>query len=380
MTLSSSLASQLDLILPLFTLNIDIVDQILKLHTNIPIKWNEKPIPLRQYRIASKYVLETITHSKEYSPNLLKPLQLLFHQFESCISSSGGELLLLDMLSVLTIVCNGTIEQKARYLFDWYNVSQDGFMNELELGAMIHRVSGCFHNVLAMTTSDLAISSSNRNISNLSQTLDEAMHIAMKARVFTNSSGELKLKAGLRYPDFLHWISTSPDCAFFNQISSALSKLVLVVKSLQHRTIKLHDAIHNNTLEKACYPPPHKLESSRLRQYPVAPIFIMSTDTAISFVMVIAEDIEVYVKIQMLGNTSLRSEHMEIVDREFYRTISLGKLARRRCRGAVERIDIDELQPDRRYVLTTYTNQYIYDQVRASTKPDRFQPSSSSQV
>ena len=64
-----------------------------------------------------------------------------------CVSNRilGPRVILLDLLSVLALLVRGTLEEKAQYLFDWYNISKTGVLSEVEHTMLIMRISNCLH-------------------------------------------------------------------------------------------------------------------------------------------------------------------------------------------------------------------------------------------
>lgn len=148
----------------------------------------------------------------------------------------GQMVYLLDVLTVLVIIFRGSLKEKARFLFDWYNVSQTGIMTEVEHAVCIRRTSECFYKIKAIGVIDV--------------TEEDAKHIALEARVRkTASGGQMKFIPGLTYEDFYQWTRDSAESAVLVKFVRVLDRLVDTLVAILNRV----DAVGRIIAEKKAY-------------------------------------------------------------------------------------------------------------------------------
>eukprot|EP01031_Cornospumella_fuschlensis_P029268 gene29268-35335_t len=141
--------------------------------------------------------------------------------------------LVLDLLTTLCILLGGEIEEKAMLLFKWYNLNQQGLMEEDEHYLLIRRVGLCLKKL--------------RILGNLDLTDAEARFFAIQARVVPSSH----FLPGLTLADFTSWIRNSAECKIYFSFIHVFNRLVDMMVTLDRYAQAAHSvSAHQDSLPR----------------------------------------------------------------------------------------------------------------------------------
>jgi hypothetical protein len=146
----------------------------------------------------------------------LKPLVIML-SFN--VPVLGIHVFLLDILSVLVLILQGPLLEKVRYLFTWYNLTGTGLLTEQEHSMLIQRLAKCLNKMKVIGSIDM--------------TIEDANHIALLARTKYDGN-KINFIPGLLFEDFYQW-SIKESNIFFT-FFRLLDRLVDVMKLLDNRT------------------------------------------------------------------------------------------------------------------------------------------------
>ena len=134
----------------------------------------------------------------------------------------GTRVYLLDVLTVLIILLRGSVRDKARYLFTWYNISGSGLLTELEHIVFIQRVGSVLQRMKVLGAADMSI--------------DDAKHMAFVARAKVSPGAATTFLPGLTLRDLIAWIHECKETRVIFTFFSVLDQLVDSLCLLQNRT------------------------------------------------------------------------------------------------------------------------------------------------
>ena len=315
-------------------------------------------------------------------PSIERVLQLL--SFQKPIV--GQVVYFLDVLTVLVIIFRGSLLEKARYLFDWYNVSKTGVLTEVEHAILIRRTSECFYKIKAIGIIDV--------------TEEDAQHIALEARVRKNQSGQIKFIPGLVYEDFCRWTRDSAESAVLVRFVRVLDRLVDTLIAIRNRVGAIGAIVEGKKNHKALCLHVPKLDmfpSCREHQSMLYIIYRSQTTVTVcmsavgidcnqsseAFVMCeklspvsdpfyeIPEAIQKKTSIFNNDASGQRGDKMPMCcTREYvlrsYQRYPLDKHIIMRG-GPLLRVNISRLDHDSEYVFTVYTPTWKFPPIKAST-------------
>jgi hypothetical protein len=147
----------------------------------------------------------------------------------------------LDLLIVFCIFMCGEWQQKAKFLFEWFNLNGQGLLEEDEHYLLVKRVSKCFQNLKLLGILELRE--------------DEAKYIAMAARIKYNKLGQGSFIPGLYFEDFLQWTLSNNECQLMYFFSRVLNRLCELLRTLENRTEKLVEIIKEKYEQKMDFLP-----------------------------------------------------------------------------------------------------------------------------
>ena len=335
----------------------------------------DPPITLEYFEIS-------LDEAHRYFPSREESLHRIFNLLSFKKHILGTRVLLLDVLTVLVIIFRGSLVEKLQYLFNWYNISENGLMNELEHTLFIMRVADCFHRIKAIGSIDI--------------TEDDAKHLALVARSRIEN-GKIRFVAGLTFNDFHRWTLESKEHSVLVKFIHVLDRFVNTLLALQSRTNAINGLIEEKRQyrENAVFVP--KMDLFDCIEHPsVAHITFRSqcyVSACISLAEVSVEIDEVYIrceKIKLVANpfydipesmkqsqqwqkrNILKQASPDCCEKEYL------LVSHHRCpiqphyvrRGDLfVRFDVPNLEPDTRYILTPYTKKWKYPPFGVVTLP-----------
>lgn len=158
-------------------------------------------------------------------------------------SSSGAKVIsLLDIFISLCLLMHGKWDMKAKFLFQWHNISRTGMLEESEHYLMIKRVTSC---LIKLKLIDRIVISD-----------EDAQFISVSARIDIDyDSGAKSFKPGLFFEEFLNWTLTNKECQTMFKFVSVTHRLIDNLLALSTRCESLSD-ISDKKYSKRCDPLP----------------------------------------------------------------------------------------------------------------------------
>lgn len=301
---------------------------------------------------------------------------LRLHAFVDNLNESKVNV--LDLITSICIVSNGTWREKAKLLFRWYNMSGSGLLDEEEHFLLIRGVARCFKKL--------------KFIGALDVTDKEAKYMAVKARVQVDQNGKGNFLPGLYYDDFVNWLETSEHCKIIFDFSAALFRLMDVLQALDCKSSNLLNTMNalsptrNDDLPAACFDP-------NIKKTILDEIFVTSfSDTSVSLAFINERSLDkfqMYLKVDKLifHESGLSDLPASIINRNFslykerinpdlcsfrtYHKESFIKLYRfpENDKNSAQflRIDLNNLNPGTHYELTVFDMHHEFRKVRVRT-------------
>ncbi len=121
------------------------------------------------------YELSSHQEIDEFFPTQPKGFDMIVQLLSEENTVLGKRISLLDLLTVLVIVLRGSLEEKTKYLFEWYNTNRTGVMTEVEHTVFIMRLSRSLTRIKFLNSIDV--------------TEEDAKHIAFISRL---KQGDIK--------------------------------------------------------------------------------------------------------------------------------------------------------------------------------------------
>lgn len=389
--MSSDLLKFLDFLRPLFILQVDIIDNAIS-------RFNRESTISCQETVELQYFHMSIEECKSYfiisaagklNMSARTSLMKLFKILSIKNQANENRVLLLDIITILSIITQGPLEKRMKYLFECYNISKSGLMNEIEHSAMIIRLGSCLRRMNIIDSNDL--------------TNDDAANIAFKARSYIEND-LIRFLPGLKLNDFINWIQHSPECSIYSKFIHILNKLIQTMTTLEMRTSQLYDFIvdkYNSSIR--VYPPVLDMEllSQRIKyDHSRLPVLVYRSRSELSLIIELNEmNIrEVFIKVEKMekfvpllpresrqrlltgADISQLKLDQEKSDTHHHQYYIIKSYRRQIIKSDITtltntyRIDIDELLPDSRYQLTIFTFNVKYKPIIASTVPKPFKP------
>lgn len=284
---------------------------------------------------------------------------------------------LLDLLTVLIILIRGDLNEKARYLFDWYNFTATGLLTELEHSIFISRCSSCLHRIKLMGLIEI--------------TRDDSRYSALAARVKLDGPN-LKFMPGLDFNEFCVWLRTSKESQVIFSFFKTFERLVDTFMALKKRTNAVHDIMEQKRLHGRYDIHVPRLDLLNPTEHDSGVNIVYSSSTHVSLCIDFEMDKylekEVYVKCECLrptrvpfydmpkttysrvfGNRDLPSlcchKHYGLVSYQRFAIPLQWELGR--CR--MLKVDIQNLTPESKYVLEVYSKAHKYREISVQTLP-----------
>ena len=309
---------------------------------------------------------------------VIDPLVITFTFFKH---PTGEHVMVLDLLTVMCILCTGPLVEKARLLFSWYNVSKTGLMDEFEHTNFITRTCRCLCKMKLLGSIDISF--------------HDAKYLAMDARVrFENN--KIRFLPGLYFYDFAKWIQTNKVCAAVFRYPVVLNRLVEGLTSLQLRATGLLGIMEAKKNYKPRIIPVPTIESLGCLEHDL-PLYVTyrSHDTVAVCLSYLDINVsEVYIRSEKL--VALEHKPYEVPKPIVRRHVGAMRKTmdpRLRCcdkffllesyqkyllpqreqelnlAGTHQQVCVSGLDDDSRYYLTFYTNHGQYRRIEVRTMP-----------
>jgi predicted small secreted protein len=299
---------------------------------------------------ASRLLIHTI--STESSQMNLYFLNAYVDDLQSLISflqlrNTDSTCYLIDILLVITIVCNNDIGLKLGYIFDWFHIATREWMDESELTLLLMRLRFCFRRF---------------GLTSLHYTLPDMKHMAFASRVLADGS----ILRGFTKQEFVR-IGTE------SQIGRLLSNLLTSFRQFNKISVLVGDRLNVlSAVQEESYGlsyflpgPPLHLRARRLREVCQSISVTYCNHDTIAFVVPAAQTsiaTEVFVKVDAFKYVHLSKKHrVQSIRNRFAVTAS--------CHG-LWAVSIPTLLPHTEYNITVYTNEVVFRRLRVKTLRD----------
>ena len=380
----TSLLEYLDFLKPLLLSSNELIPFAVKTFEDLQARVREPDPPLRleTFELSVGNVRKFFPSAE---PSIERVIQLLSYRKPIL----GQYIYLLDVLTVLVIVFRGPLEEKARWLFGWYNLSKTGVMTEVEHVILIKRVSDCLFRIKAIGRIDV--------------TEEDANQIALEARVYKTVGGgstglQLKYLPGLTFDDFFRWTRESPESAVLVKFVRVQDRLVDALLALRSRIDAVGSIVEEMRLHRE-----HAIHVPKMDMFPDlrehgSPLRIAFRASRSVTVLISAHGMDLGTSeayVQCRKSRPVPDPLYSIPDSTMQRKIARGQRAivsglpmccereysltsyvrvpLRRAGvlrgGPLLRVDIAPLDPDSHYSFTVYTSAFRYPAIGADTPP-----------
>lgn len=365
----------IDILKPILILPLEDINVIY----NDLISYKPKHITFNYYHIL-------VSELRQKIPNHYNKFLFVINKLSFEKPLVGTSILLLDLLTILCILTNGSIEDKARMLFSWYNHNQSGLMDEAEHQYFIIRACDSLKKL--------------RLIGYIDITIEEASYMALEARV-KYQNNEITFVPGLKLKDFIKWIMANKECNALFRFSIILNRLIETLVLIESRTNGLVDIMNTKKVYKYdALPVPNPEAIKCLTIQSDIPIYIVYRSQTITSICIPwrlsdCQTIkEIYIKYDKL--VPYIEKHFTIPETilnrniEIYKTNTDPKLKccqklmyltsyqkhviedsidSRKFDIPFQRIDVLNLDHSSLYNLTLYTNTIQYRTIQVETLP-----------
>ena len=302
----------------------------------------------------------------------------------SCTKGSSAKYIrILDLLTIVVVICNGDIITKSKLLFSWYNFSGTGNLTELEHTIMISRFIYCVNRLKIIGSIDV--------------TGDEIRHIATAAR-YRNINGQIRYLQALNFENFIMWMTEKSTLV--SHFLGTLHRLLRVMKGLEERVeilFSISEQRRNSQMSGTCVPAVQSLNcilslsSITVIQREKKSISIILDHNSISndckeiYLLIekliplpleysnLAMQFKKLSRIKSLQNENFTDPKMNENNRRHYklpttRKVLVNKNQYTLQNSAILRINIADLEPDSKYLITVYTNKIKFTPIEVRTK------------
>ena len=142
----------------------------------------------------------------------------------------GESVKLFDVLTILVILLRGTVEDKAKYFFTFYNITGNGLLSETEHRIFLENISKLLNKMNFIGSIDI--------------TLDDIDHMVLvaRARIYA-STKNIEYLPGLRLQEFIEWINNNRECAIVFSFFRILDSLVETMLVLDNRSTAINKIV-----------------------------------------------------------------------------------------------------------------------------------------
>ena len=159
----------------------------------------------------------------------------LAQQLSYVKSENKSYVRILDLLTILIIICDAELKPKCKVLFKWYNFSGSGLLTEFE------------HSILISTF--VKLSFTLKISGSIDVTDDEVNHIAMSARL-RNIGGQVRFVESLIFEEFFTW--AMEKCPMIMIYMKNFHRLIDVIVTLRERVAILSSVAYERKFQPQC--------------------------------------------------------------------------------------------------------------------------------
>lgn len=342
-----------------------------------------------RYKSRDEYLEYSVVSTKnlgKYFPTSLEAVNVVVSRI--AVKNDTGELVvaILDLLTILCVMSVSSVADKAKMLFEWYNVSSNGLLTEFEHTKLILRFS---HTARKM-----------KLIGALELTENDANFIALDARVYNAEEKRLRFKPGLYLIDFQHWIETNTECATIFKAMEVMKRLILALKHIDLRATgvmrMMSDKAATEATATSVFPLQHVPRDSYAAAY-----CTFKDDCSLGFAILMHEpclsitstgnwdDQSIYVKIEKIvarqhslaleRRTAIQSNDgaQQMCCQQYYTVVSCRcistnspeyMLSVKRNQLLLACVALSDLEADTHYMITLYTRQWQCRPMQLRTK------------
>ena len=330
-------------------------------------------ILLNYYDVLVVDVLKIFPNQAIIMHNLIKIFQ--FHK-----PHFGMSIMVLDILTILSVLTTGSVTEKSKLLFAMYNINQTGLMDEDEHVNFILRITECMRKLKLMGLLDI--------------TAPDAKFIALEARVKYDNN-QITFVPGLYVADFTRWVQTSKECQTLFKFTRVLTRLVDSLHVLENRTNALLSVMEakNQYLPNSRFVPSLDLFKDCVKtNASIYVIYRSQNIVSVSLPLLDMEETEVYIKLDKVVPCmhtrydiprSILKKNVEVwkansspeleccrkgILLTSFRCQHIDALRRQRNHNMpYQRVDIPDLDAGCVYMITVYTSRVQYRTLQVHT-------------
>jgi len=132
---------------------------------------------------------------------------------------------MLDILLTLTVLVRGSLEEKSRLLFNWFDFSHSGMLTEAELTIFLQRTANCLARIQVISSFEIGQA--------------DARHMALLARVKPDGS----MVAEVSLERFIEFLDTNRATQTIRRILRIIDRLLHRISDLGHRIHQAHRVV-----------------------------------------------------------------------------------------------------------------------------------------
>jgi hypothetical protein len=212
----SELLNQLDLLKSLVNVQLSVVSATADRILQTGLSQHRENLRLETFDVSLKQA--EIYFPVEHG-NVFRSLALQL----SYKKGSGVYIRMLDLLTVAVIVCTGDMIAKSKLIFRWYNFSETGYLTELEHSVFLSRFAHCVNKLKILGSIDY--------------TEEEVRYMAASARL--KVEGKARFIEALDFDNFYLWMTSKS--VLVSNFLSILRRLLNVLNGLHKRINALSD-------------------------------------------------------------------------------------------------------------------------------------------
>ena len=268
---------------------------------------------------------------------------------------------MLDVLLTLTVLVQGSLEEKAGVLFSWFDYSHSGMLTEVELTVFLTRTASCLSRIQVISSFEIGQA--------------DARHMALLARVKPDGSvvPEVSLER------FVAFLDTNKATTTIRRILCIIDRLLFRINNLKQRIQNAHLAVEakNASIDESHATVPRFDIINALRCHPRSMYVLWVDETSVSFAVPsngVFDDVayamvsEVRVVPPLDGEGGSTHDEVHNFLAVTYHRSRLVKASSCSAASPFHRVDVLSLQPGRTYSLTLYTDTWCFPETKVSTR------------
>lgn len=254
---------------------------------------------------------------------------------------------LIDLLVIVVIFTNGSLQEKSNYLFDWFHLSREDVLDEYEMVFLLSRIRFCLRKL---------------GLKTLEFPLDELKHIAFTSMKNFRNSYPLTVSR-LEFQDI---VEKGQVGRLLNSLVTGFRRINSIVNILSNRLSYLK-SIQELILDQDFFvpgPPLGLFAASTLSTERVLVTFFDATHISLAVPRTF-QFREIYIRIDR-WHSALGSKESKPFAAAIHRRFEVDSAG---ARDAFARVDLDGLRPSTHYTVIVYTAGLHFPPVNVTTCP-----------